>query len=182
MRVNLKQLGFTMIEILIVIALFGVLASFAVPSFQKMINNTKIRTATDSILSGLQLARAEAVKRNVNVQFEFRGAGNPTEWTVCLSPAGGGACPAVDGATTVQSRRASEGSSSDVTANPDQPGPYVFNGYGLMSSPGALAIAIDNPVMPAADSRDLMVVIGAGGAVNSCDPALDTTGTDPRRC
>jgi type IV fimbrial biogenesis protein FimT len=181
MRTFTKQFGFTLVELLVVIAIIGILGSFALPSYMQMIENTKIRTATDSILSGFQIARGEAVKRNVNVQFEFRGANS--DWTVCVSPVGGGSCPTVDGATTIQSRKNSEGSSPAITVNASVAGPYVFNGFGGMSSPaGALTIDVDNTAIAAADSRDLRVVVAAGGAVKSCDPALSSTGTDPRRC
>lgn len=170
-----KQLGFSLVELVIVIAIFGILASFAVPSYQQMIENTKIKTATDAILSGFQIARAEAVKRNTNVQLEF-GAGSA--WTVCVSPAGGGACSG----NTIESRKSSEGSSTDVSVVASVAGPYVFNGFGILTSPGAVTIDIDNAALPSAKSRNLRVIAGASGAVKSCDPALDPSGSDPRKC
>ncbi|HSR01922.1 MAG TPA: GspH/FimT family pseudopilin [Methylophilaceae bacterium] len=171
-----KQSGFSLVELVIVIAIFGILASFAVPSYQQMIENSKIKTATDSILSGFQIARAEAVKRNINVQLEF-GAGSA--WTVCVSPAGGGSCTA---ANTIQSRKSSEGSSSDVTVVASVAGPYVFNGFGILTSPGGATIDIDNAALSSAKSRNLRVIAGASGAIKSCDPSLDPSGSDPRRC
>lgn len=174
------QSGFTIIEISITLALLIILASFAVPSYQQMMQNSRVRTATDSILTGLQIARAEAVKRNTNVQFNFRGS-NVSDWTVCLTPSGGGACPTTDNATTIESRKNSEGSSANVTVTTSDAGPYVFNGYGVMVSPtAALTIDIGNSAL--SGSRDLRILVGAGGATRSCDPALDSSGTDPRRC
>lgn len=177
MPIYFKQIGFTLIELLIVIALFGVLAAFAVPSYLNMLENSRIKTATNSIITGLQIARAEAVKRNTRVQFDFR---TDSAWTVCLAPAvAGTACPA---GTNIESRSANDGSSANVEiAESGAGGPYVFNGFGGMVSP-ATAITINITNSSLGGSRDLRVVVGVGGAVKSCDPALASGGTDPRRC
>jgi type IV fimbrial biogenesis protein FimT len=182
MPVQSKQSGFTLIEFVIVIAIIFILASFAIPGYQQMTQNAMIRTATDSILNGIQMARAEAVKRNTNVQFDFRGT-NISDWTICVSPAVAGNCPATDDATTIQSRRSGDGSSTNVTINASNAGPYVFNGYGVMVSPSttnALTINIGNSAL--SGSRDLRIIVGAGGSTKSCDPALDPSGSDPRKC
>jgi type IV fimbrial biogenesis protein FimT len=163
-------------ELMIAVAMFGILASFAIPSYQQMIQNSMIRTATDSIQAGFQIARAEAVKQNANVQFDFRGA--TSDWTVCVSPAAPGSCPA---GTNIQSRVKSDGSSANITVAPSVAGPYVFNGFGVMTSPvGAVSINLGNSAL--AGSRDLRIAVGVGGAVRVCDPALASGGTDPRRC
>lgn len=182
MRTNTKQIGFTLIELLVTIALFSVLATFAIPSYQNMIENGKVRTVTNSILTGLQIARAEAVKRNTKVQFDFRTG---SAWTVCVAPAAPGSCPSTDDATTIQSRGVGQGGTGHVTITETAggaaaSGPYVFNGFGGMTSPAtAMTINVGNSAL--AGSRDLRVVVGVGGSVKSCDPAL-TDADDPRRC
>lgn len=178
MKIQISQRGFTVTELLITVAVFGILGAFAIPSYQQMVQNSQIKSATNSIVNGLQIARAEAVKRNTDVQLEFRAN---SAWTVCLSPAGGGSCPTTDDASTIQSRLEKDGSSSNVTVAADAAGPYVFDGMGLLTS-GAVTFDIDNTALSSADSRNLKVVVGAGGSVKSCDPALDPSGTDPRRC
>jgi type IV fimbrial biogenesis protein FimT len=136
----------------------------------------------------MQLARAEAVKRNGSVQFDLRST--HSAWSVCARPVAPGACPQPDDATTIQSRAAGEGSSADITVTTTDDGPYVFNSFGAMISPAPsaadglvrIAVDVDSSVLPAADSRDLSIIINLGGGLRMCDPALDASGTDPRRC
>jgi type IV fimbrial biogenesis protein FimT len=188
MRFNkYKELGLTLIELLVTMAVIGVLGALAIPSYTAWIQNNKIRTAAESIQNGIQIARGEAVKRNASVQFDFRGTNSA--WTVCTSPVVPGACSDPDDATTVQSRAASEGSSADITLVTSDVGPFVFNSFGVMTSPvpgagGLVTIDVDvnTSVLSAAESRELRIVIGVGGSVRMCDPALDTAGTDPRKC
>ena len=181
-----KSLGFSLIELMIAVALFGILASLAVPSYRAMIQNNQTRNAAESIISGLQIARGEAVKRNAAVQFDLRGINSA--WTVCTRPTTPGACPSTDDATTVQSRALGEGSSTNVAvatlsgAGPS--GPFVFNSLGVMISPtpsaadGIIRVGVTNSSVTGL--RNLQVAIRVGGSSKMCDPALPTT--DARSC
>lgn len=177
-----KQSGFTLVELVIVVALLAILSSFAIPSYQQMIQNALVRTAAESIQNGLQIARGEAVKRNANVQLDLRGT--DSAWTVCVSPAGGGDCPNPDDATTIQSRDMGDGSSTNVDVTVSDAGPFVFNGLGVMASPAPTAasgiISIDVKNGSLAGSRDLRVAISVGGSSKTCDPLL--AASDPRSC
>ncbi len=173
-----KQSGFSLIELIIVVVLLGILASFAVPSYREFVQNSQIKTAAEGIAAGFQIARGEAVSRNASVQLELV-AGSSSAWNVCPEPTPAGACVA---ANIIERRLASEGSSNTITATPSIAGPYVFNGFGVMTSPaGSPQIAVDS-TDTSINSRELRVVIGAGGAVRTCDPGLSASGTDPRRC
>lgn len=188
MRLPSRESGLTLIELMVGIALIGILATLGVSSYQAWIQNTRIRTAAESIQSGIQMARAEAVSRNASVQLDFRGTNSA--WTVCVSPAAPGSCPNPDDATTVQSRGVKEGSSADINVVVSDAGPYVFNSFGTMTSPvpaavtGLVSIGVDvsASVLPAAESRDLRIVIGVGGSSRMCDPDTGLSASDPRKC
>ena len=72
--------GFSLIELAIVIALIGILASLALPAFSSFIASGRVRTAAEGMLNGLQIARAEAVRRNTFV--EFRVGADGIAWDV----------------------------------------------------------------------------------------------------
>lgn len=55
--------GFTLIEIMVTIAIVGIFASIALPSFSKLIESNRISTATNELVSNLLLTRSEALKR-----------------------------------------------------------------------------------------------------------------------
>jgi len=66
-----REAGFTLIEVLIGVTIMGIVLVMGIPSFKSWIQNTQIRTATEAIQNGLELARADAVRRNTQVRFQL---------------------------------------------------------------------------------------------------------------
>jgi type IV fimbrial biogenesis protein FimT len=59
-----KSRGFTLIELMVVIALLGVLASLVAPSFKGALARRAVLAAASDVASDLRLARSEAAKRS----------------------------------------------------------------------------------------------------------------------
>lgn len=59
--------GFTMIELLMTVAILGILSVAAIPSFRTFIAEQRIKTASFDLISMLTMARSEAIKRGANV-------------------------------------------------------------------------------------------------------------------
>jgi type IV fimbrial biogenesis protein FimT len=64
---NEKQDGFSLIELVAVMAIIAILLTVAVPSFTTMMKDNRLSTQTREIVSALNLARSEAIKRGARV-------------------------------------------------------------------------------------------------------------------
>ena len=69
--------GFTLVEMLVVITVFGILAALAVPQFIAFRPMNRLNGATRQVYSELMLARAKAVNENRNYVVTF-----PTSYTM----------------------------------------------------------------------------------------------------
>lgn len=171
--------GFTLIEMMIGLVIVALLVAMALPSFMIWIQNTQIRTASESLLNALQLARAEAVRRNERVTFSMVGF----DWTV--SDAAG---------ATIETRVAGEGSTNAVITVIGTM-PLAFNGLGrpvagtpIVAGADVTRLSISNPSGGACQDsggsmRCLEVRITASGQVRMCDPRMTTLdSTNPQAC
>jgi len=68
MRSLAHQRGFTLIELMIVIALIAIVATIAVPGFTRLIDSNRLTAATNSVIGTLNFARSEAVRRGEPVE------------------------------------------------------------------------------------------------------------------
>lgn len=166
-----RELGVTLVELLIGIVIIGILLAKGVPSFRDWIQNSQIRNAAEAILNGLQLAKAEAVRLNAPVQFVLNGG---SSWDVGCQ-ASGVACPGA-----IQSRSGAEGSSNAAVAATQTT--IVFDGLGRVTPvpAGDLTFTVTNPtggtcVAAAGSMRCLNVVVSTGGLIRMCDPAFSRT-------
>jgi type IV fimbrial biogenesis protein FimT len=169
-----RQSGVTLIELLVGVTIMMIIIALAVPSYSTWIQNSRLRNGAEAVVNGLQLARAEAVRRNANVNFTLTGAGNTSAWAVgCANVTAN--CPA-----TIQLHSVGDGSSAAVSltmiagANP-----VTFTNLGRIST-AATSWDVDNADLSAANSRNLRIVVSAGGTVRMCDP--NVVAADSRAC
>jgi type IV fimbrial biogenesis protein FimT len=84
--------GFTIIELMVTIAIVAVLALVVAPSFVRMVANMRLQGAGNELVSDLHYARSEAVSRNrlmrLTTQADGRGysivgdPGSPDQYTL----------------------------------------------------------------------------------------------------
>ncbi len=66
-RTRRNSSGFTLIELMLVVALMAILFTVAVPNFTSFIRNQQVKAASFELYSVLTYARSEALKLNQNV-------------------------------------------------------------------------------------------------------------------
>lgn len=203
-RVRACDRGFSLVELMVTLAVLGALLMATVPSVAEWMRNTEVRAAAESLTTGLQKARAAAVQRNEPVYFSLvsTASGNPgllnnsctlsstsASWVVSLaSPAGKcGAGPSDATAPQIIDKHAHGESSPRVSAR--------VKSADCSSNASATQVRFDTLGKPkdtptaitcielthsAGTVTTLQVRIGPDGAVRSCVPSA-TTG-DPRAC
>lgn len=62
-----RAAGFTLVELMIGIAVLALLMALGVPSFMNLVRNNRLVTQTNEVVTGLNLARSEAIKRGLPV-------------------------------------------------------------------------------------------------------------------
>jgi type IV fimbrial biogenesis protein FimT len=193
-----RQRGVTLVELIIAIAVLAALLAMGVPAFTEWIQNTQCRTAAESILNGLQTARAEAVRRNTVVRFSLTDKDGQVSWALDC-PTVTANCPGklqerLAGESTTQARvtvsdspipnPAPVGHFSALISNAGElPAEVNFDGLGRLYTPpvGTFFTRIDVTNSTNAAARRYVVTVGVGGQVRMCDPKL-VFATNPQGC
>lgn len=207
-----RMAGFTLIEMLVALVILAILVFVALPNFTMWIQNTKIRTTAQDLLNGLQLARAEALRRNARVELALTDAEpmvanvgalpvtSGRNWIVRVNTGGAytaadfiqGGGVSVTGATNAQMKADRETSSAPGSSDVDT---VIFGGLGQATAVSegdfplfqVVSIQVTNPAGGACAAaggsmRCLTVQATIGGQVRLCDPALATFPANPQGC
>lgn len=189
--------GFSLIELMIGIALLALLLMLGLPGFSSYLQNAKLRSAAESFYTGVQMARAEAVRRNAQVEIVLTDddASVINRNTAVLSATGKNwIIRALDPTTGlydyIEGKSMLEGSGQASTPSVQIDGSGIslvaFRGLGATTLAGAATFAFTNPAggdcaALGGPMRCLNVVVSVGGQARMCDPAVSTAG-DTRKC
>lgn len=74
-----ESAGFTLIELMIVVALLAIFSAIALPNFATLIRNNQVQGAADELYGMLQYARSESVSRQATIKIQA-GSSTADQW------------------------------------------------------------------------------------------------------
>ncbi len=190
--------GFSLIELMVTLAIVAILVVLGAPSYGQWISNTRIRTAAEALQNGLRLARNEASQRGTNVRFELTSAGT-SDWSICQLASAAAATATCGAATPIQSFASKGGAgnvvvyastsvatlttlstaiTTAVTANSG----VTFNALGRPAGYGTAPIVRMDANTTATGGRRQVVTVSSGGTVRMCDPQITFSATSAQGC
>jgi type IV fimbrial biogenesis protein FimT len=133
--------GFTLIELMIAVVVICILLVLGLPSFQGMMRSTRVATQTNDFIGAVNLARAEAIRNNINAGICPAVAPAPAVaacgtdwnqgWVVFADLNNNGT---VDAPTEVI-RRINASTDLTLVTNPAGTGTIIFNPRGMSTAP-----------------------------------------------
>lgn len=194
------QPGFTLLELMVVLAIAGVLMAIGIPSMRDFMRNSRITSAANDVMAALHFTRSEAIKRRMPVTLcTSASAVTDLNPTCAASPFLTGWISFVD---TNQSGQRDAGElvllqhepmNADITArssvDPFQV-TYLLNGFALNPNAARLVLCDDRGNTPSAgelsSARGILVsVIGRPGVtrdMGEIDTLLAAIGVDVGGC
>ena len=140
--------GFTLLELLITLAIIGIVAAVGFPSLSQIIKNNRVSASVNSFIGTLSYARSEAIKRGTTITVNATNAETSNEW--------GAGWNIADGATVLKTFSDLGGSTLDSTNGLSQ---ITFNSRGFLASADNLSLCNDE-----GDNCTSIIVFATGNA------------------
>jgi type IV fimbrial biogenesis protein FimT len=170
--------GFTLIELAVGLAIVSILLVLGMPTFNALLDSSRLKSAASGFSSGIQLARAQAISSNQQVNFipALSGSDLSAGWSIWNT----------GGAQAIESKSAQESSGQmvlvaalDSTRAAVDVQSITFNGLGgAVFRDSAGAPVVINPVIFAFSSRSGACYLsnGTGGSIRCLDVRVTPAG------
>lgn len=161
MGIKTKQTAFTLIELMVVVALVAIFALVGIPGYENMTTTNRMATEINGLMADIQFARSEAIKRGVNVSIC-----TSNNKSTCNTPYNGwnaGWIVTTDGNSPVVLRvhsgiTSSDNFSSTSTAN-NNLNTITFDRNGFSSNGGTVTISLNDQANTVSHRQCLMITM-----------------------
>lgn len=92
--------GFTLVEVMIVVAVIGILSAVAIPTYLTWMPDMRLRATARDVFSTFQKTRIDAIKANRDMAIVFDPATNT--YSICSDPGIGGVWATLNDNTVLQ--------------------------------------------------------------------------------
>lgn len=166
-----RQRGFTLIELMVVVAIAVILTTLAAPSFTGYMNKKRVEGVAAELATDIQFARTEAVARNAPVRITF-GTGC---WVVHTVGSTDTTCTQAAGATlgtgAAQLKDAQLAANLNVALSPNNSLGYIaFDAVRAMAASDGSGSTHSINVNSSAGTWQLRTAVSAVGRVQVCSP------------
>lgn len=179
-----RPVGFTLIELMVTIAIAAVLLVIGVPSFVSFQRSSELTSAANSFVAALGAARGEAMKRGLQAVVVPREDNNwATGWSVFVDTDNNQQFNGADILIVQQGALPSYFAASGQGTAQNSPAYIMFNPSGYTQTAGSvfqsstLKIERNDISGTAKTQQTRIVIIAKTGRARACQPATDTTCT-----
>lgn len=184
--------GFSLLELMVTVSVFGLLIAAALPTFSTWVSNSRVRSVTENLQNGLRLAQTEAIRRNRTVVFaltndppglEAEAVENGKGWAVFSV-----GLLADEDLEFIQGGELGS-AANDVTVT--GPASLCFGLSGRLVDPtDATGVSGEDcglgnatfEVRRDGADRNLNAIVSVAGQIRLCDPAQTLSDTTPEGC
>lgn len=85
-----RNKGFTLVELMVTIAIAAILLGVAMPAFQSTIRNNAVRATTNDLISSINLARQQSMSMRTKVELSPSGGGWDDGWALTFDESSAG--------------------------------------------------------------------------------------------
>lgn len=159
--------GFTLVELMVALAVVAILVISAMPTFGGLIDKYRLKGAADALQGEVQFARSEAIRRNQAVYLAFGTGAN-----ACFAIGTAADCDCVS--CDIRTRNTAQFATDfpNILISSVSAGSVAVGGFGLQPRQGTSDAAADVAITltSARSARQLRVVVSLLGLPRVCSP------------